>query len=131
MTVYQKWEEKFNVGVEKFDNQHKQMLSKINEIHDEIHGSNERKTLTNLLTELITLTEKHFSDEEADLKDKDYPDLLEHIDEHRNLIIEITSLKELYRSDQLILDDEVIGFLANWLSVHTVEIDSGYTHLFK
>lgn len=129
--MYQKWEDKFNVGVEKFDNQHKQMLHKINRIHDEIHGGNDKKTLVIVLEELIDLTEKHFADEETDLKDKDYPEFLNHIDEHKNLIIEINSLKELFIADKMVLDDEVVGFLANWLSVHTVDTDSTYTHLFK
>jgi len=128
--VYQKWEEKFSVGVEKFDSQHKQMLDKVNQLYDEIHSGHDQKRLKELLTQLVVITEKHFADEENDLKDKDYPELLDHIDEHNNLLQEIHSLKDLYLADRLVLDDEVIGFLANWLGVHTTETDSGYSHLF-
>ena len=128
--MYQKWEEKFSVGVEKFDSQHKQILDKVNQLYDEIHGEHNQEILKELLIQIVTITEKHFADEEDDLKDKDYPELLDHIDEHKNLLHEIHSLQDLYLADRLVLDDEVIGFLTNWLSVHTTETDSGYSHLF-
>jgi hemerythrin-like metal-binding protein len=99
-------------------------------MHGELHNGNDREILIKLLTEMVAITKEHFLDEENDLKDKDYPELLLHIDEHKNLVIELNSLKELYIADRLVMDDEVIGFLANWLSVHTVETDSGYSHLF-
>lgn len=125
-----KWKTKYNVGVKQFDSQHKEIMDKICEMYDEMNAGNKKKVQRNLFNELIVLVEKHFLDEERELEKKEYPEYLDHLEEHKNLLSECRSLKDRYMIGEVKIDLELIGFLENWLLVHVTEMDSRYKHLF-
>ena len=60
-----KWEEKYSVGVESMDNQHKKLVQMINDIFDELRGGATHESLLKIIEGLVEYTQVHFKAEEA------------------------------------------------------------------
>jgi len=127
--MYLKWDDQYSVKVKKFNAQHLEMLDIINAIHDEFLGNNLRDTQIQLLNKLNQITSKHFSEEEHALIKINYSEILDHQDEHLNLLKELNDLKDDYIGNRIDINEELIGFLANWLTVHIEDMDKQYTPL--
>ena len=71
------WSEKFNIGIEVIDNQHRQILEYINTL-DQIRMSGQRNQIKEVLDDLIDYTQSHFSFEENLLEQVNYQYLPSH-----------------------------------------------------
>ncbi|MBI4848457.1 MAG: bacteriohemerythrin, partial [Nitrospirae bacterium] len=79
------WEETMSVNVKEIDDQHKKLISLINELHEGIQSGEEKNILGDVLEELINYTRYHFSAEERRMKQFSYIGYLEHKIEHDDL----------------------------------------------
>ncbi|MDH5543379.1 MAG: bacteriohemerythrin [Nitrospinota bacterium] len=129
--MYLEWNDQYSVQVKKFNAQHKDMLQIINAIHDELLGNNRRETQIQLLDKLTLNTMNHFSDEEQALHEINYSEILDHMDEHLNLLQELHDLKTDYMNNRIDISEELVGFLANWLIVHIEDMDKQYIPLMR
>ena len=117
--VYQ-WDDSLATGHEKIDNQHKQLISALNNIIEASKQGKGKEEIFKILDFLTGYTVMHFSTEEKLMKQYDYPDYLKHKryhDEFKGTVGELTQ--------QLISEgptDEMIGLVTttvgNWLLNH-------------
>ncbi len=118
------WEDKYQVGDEVIDRDHKALFVMINEFYDAFQESNKRSDLIVILARLVKYAEAHFQREEAIMSACGYTLLNEHQLSHTKLYETIYALTERLASDPAPLDRATIAFLKNWLVDHVVEEDS-------
>ena len=127
------WDAKYSVGHEPFDNQHVAMVDIIGRMSElaENAKDKDRKTWLPLLDDFIAMATMRFRDEEEELEKRGYDELLEHQDEHRNLLNELLEIRGRQEKEGGQPSLEVTEFLANWMTVHVGETDGRYRRLFK
>jgi hemerythrin-like metal-binding protein len=122
-----KWADELSVGVRSLDDQHKAMLSLLNQLHDGMMAGRDKITLGDTLKQLITATTIHCKYEEDLLTRTGYPDGAAHRDEHDELSRQILGIRQQYeRIGPSAMTIPVMSFLKTWLLAHIRGSDMRY-----
>ncbi len=121
-----KWDDKYCVGVDEFDEQHKRLISLINELYDAMRVGTGREVLSGIFDELIEYTNTHFKAEEKLFAECRYPDELRHVIEHEKLTMEVMKFKQDCDIGRAALSIHVMYFLKSWLTDHIMDRDKKY-----
>jgi hemerythrin len=124
------WEDKYSVGVEELDNQHKRMFAVINELLDSINTNSTEEHLGNIIEALIKYKMFHFETEEKYFKEFNYDGATEHIQKHKEFNDKLNQLKEKYPEYSIEFAFELVDFLEDWLINHLMIIDQKYIKCF-
>lgn len=125
------WQDKFSVGVEEFDRDHKILLDLINQFHDAYAMGKGVEALEPVFQTLLDYTQTHFRREEELMQRHGFPDLESHRIAHRDLADEVGGLHGRYLSSRNpALCIEMLAFLNNWLRFHILETDMAYKDFF-
>jgi len=126
------WSEKFSVGFQEIDEQHKKWIDIINNLHGAIMEQTGGEDLTQtIINEMLEYGRIHFAFEEKFLREKGYPDLNSHKSVHRNFMVTLRDKLEEDRSGGMVLNREVMLMLTNWLQDHILNEDMRYSLFFK
>jgi hemerythrin len=120
------WEDKYALGIDEFDQHHKQLIKLLNMTYDGIANGAGNEELSVVLDELLKYATYHFSAEEHWMKEHRYPDLLRHINEHEIFILRVLKFYRDLCSEKVHLPLEVLHFLKNWLATHIIDTDAAY-----
>lgn len=125
------WEEKYSVGVEEIDNQHKQMFETINELLESIDNGTTEEHIGNVIDSLVKYKMIHFATEEKYFKEFNYEGAEEHIANHGEFSKKLDLLKEKYKTTSVEFAFELVDFLEDWLIYHLSNTDQMYVNCFK
>lgn len=125
------WENKYSVGVEEIDNQHKLMFSTINVLLDAINTNTASEHLGQIIDSLIKYKVFHFATEEKYFKEFNYEDAEDHISKHQSFNDKLASLKEKYPEYNIEFAFALVDFLEDWLLDHLMVVDQKYVKCFK
>ncbi|MDH5477664.1 MAG: bacteriohemerythrin [Nitrospinota bacterium] len=120
------WDEKFTIGIEEFDQQHKKLFGLINELETSVRQGNSRSVMSKVVDELLHYTLTHFSQEEKTLLENGYPDYEYHLQEHNDLLGQVREFKNNHDAGKSVITMELMGFLVNWLTNHINQTDRKY-----
>lgn len=121
------WNDKLSVGVTQFDNEHKQLVSMVNELYDAMQAGRGKETLGKILTGLIHYTKTHFANEERLLKQHSFAEFTAHKAEHDALAKQVLEVEQKFKTGgSAALSMEVLNFLKNWLLKHIMGTDKHY-----
>ena len=121
---YIKWTQDLSLDHSLIDEQHQKLFSIVNLLIKNIDVNQE--FIKKILLDLKAYSEQHFSEEEAILKERNYPGLEDHKFEHRFFIRRISSFcKEVVDENQE-LSEKMLEFLTDWIKHHTLEEDQDY-----
>jgi hemerythrin len=120
------WNQGFSVFIKKFDDQHKQLVNLINQLHDAMIVGKGREALGEILQSLAEYTSNHFRDEEMLMKLHGYDGYEDHKKEHNMLIVQVKEKLESFRQGNNIVTHDVMSFLRNWLTQHIMDVDKKY-----
>ena len=126
------WQDKYSVGVDAFDRDHRILVDLINQLHDAYAAGHGDEALKPALDLLLAYTDKHFHREEALMVEYGYPERGHHHEEHEELKGQVQAFAdalEAGRTEGLML--EMLGFLNNWLRLHILEEDMQYKAFFQ
>ena len=126
------WKEKYSVGVEKFDDQHKELLRIGRDLVSAFEGTEEGidqyDLILDLLNEMQEYTVYHFESEEKAMEEANYPELEKHKKIHQKFV---NKLKEIdtdkIDKNQQEFSMELLNFLATWIEEHILGEDQKYT----
>ena len=121
------WNPTYSVKVKRFDDDHQQLFSIINELHEGMSSGRGKEVLQNVLIKLLRYTERHFAAEEAVMKELGYPGWAAQVDQHRKFTGKIKEVADQYKAGTIGLSIEVLDFLTKWLSQHIVGVDKQYS----
>lgn len=121
------WQDSYSVGVPLIDDDHRLLVSLINQLDDAIQGGQGRDVVGSVLNVLEEYTRGHFGREERLMEKAGYPDLVPHRREHHKLTDQVRAIVERYHAgpDET-LDADVLAFLKTWLTGHILGVDMKY-----
>ena len=119
------WSEDLETGFGVIDMQHKELVSKINQLVDVLQGVDTGFSLDELFVFLEEYVDVHFRTEEMYMEQTGYPEAQEHKEIHHWFEEKVREMHAKYlrdgRSDSLMEDVE--KFLIDWLSDHILKTD--------
>ncbi len=119
------WEEKFDIGVEAMNDEHKVLLNLMAELSNKYDAKASMQELVKILDKLVTYTKKHFSTEEAYMESLQFPKIKVHKELHRKLLATLDEHYANIKSSGTI-PPEIFPFLKFWLASHICGIDKQY-----
>lgn len=127
------WSEDYSVHIDEIDDQHKLLFSAIADLESSLqHPENKLcwSTIHYAIVKLNDFVHIHFSVEEALMRIMQYPELEQHIAQHRGFE---TYLRDLERRSVTrdITEAEIIEYLRHWLNTHIKLDDYSYSDYFR
>lgn len=120
------WNDSYSVKVRRLDDEHKQLFSIINQLHEGMKAGRGKDVMQNVLNQLLCYTEQHFTDEEALLRLTEYAWINAHTALHQQFVNKIKSLRQDFQSGATPISVEMLEFLRNWLAQHVMGTDHQY-----
>lgn len=120
------WSDKFSVQVRQFDEEHKQLMNLINQLHDAMKAGQGKQVIGDVLNGLIEYTRKHFAAEDRIMKAQGYPGYENHKKEHNQLTMTVMDFQKGFAEGSAILSQTVMTFLRDWLTNHIQGVDKEY-----
>ncbi len=121
------WSDEYSVNVSGFDTQHKKLVDLINELHSAMKEGKSKEVLGKIIGELISYTKFHFSAEETLMVQAKYPGLAKHKEEHEAFTKKVLEFEEKFQRGSVVLSQEIILFLKDWLINHIQGTDKKYS----
>ncbi|MGM0510857.1 MAG: bacteriohemerythrin [Thermoplasmatota archaeon] len=114
------WKDEYSVGVEVIDDQHKELISRLDKLATAIQKQKGNERIEYLLDFMEKYTKFHFSSEEEYMEKYDYPGTQKHQEEHGKFIGVVEDLKSKFkeegRNEEFAM--AVQQFLIDWLILH-------------
>lgn len=117
------WKQIYSVDSEELDEDHKQIFVYINKIEENIYNRNS-EFFNKILQDLKNYATVHFSKEENYMKSMGFPDVVEHILEHKLFTKKILELED--KSKDFVLLNNTIDFIKDWIIAHILGSDKEY-----
>ena len=129
--AYFVWKEEYSVGVREIDNQHKKLVSMINDLYESMKDGKGREVLEETITGLYLYTKTHFSFEESLMKKHGYADLPAHREKHLKMVGHVEKLGKQLQDGELTSPIQITNFLKDWLNKHILGTDMLYSEHLK
>ena len=121
------WNDKLSVGVASLDEDHKKLVTMLNELFDAINSGRGKDALGKILDNLIGYAKTHFGHEETFFAQTNYPQTAEHKQEHDKFTQQVLDVQQKYKSGATgTMSLELMNFLKNWLVGHIQGKDQKY-----
>jgi len=125
------WEERFSVGIRRFDKDHKILFDLTDQIEKGFADIDSADRIQAVFIVLQDYVLSHFRREETLMADQGYPALAQHKAHHAALAEGLDELRARYgENDNTVLSD-LAPFINGWLQVHILEQDKDYVAFFK
>lgn len=126
------WNSSLETGIQKVDEQHKELVSKIAELLDMAKNPvTNGIRIKSLIAFLENYVKTHFATEEAFMKVKNYSGMLAHVREHQYFTSEFLKLKEKLNNEGITLELKLKlnNLLVDWLIKHISNVDKKLAEL--
>lgn len=130
------WREQMSLHNTLIDTEHQYLIKQINAVEEALNTKDNHDLLVETLDHLVEYTKTHFEHEEALQRKINFPDMLNHREEHRKIVSDLDVIKK--KLDQLleaddgeiekqssveITDEEIDDLIAEHLPNHSVSAD--------
>ncbi len=122
MAITLAWDNKFEVGHERIDSEHRIFLSLIRDLSGEAESKAGKPRVERTLNEIYKYADFHFTSEENIMADIGYPRLDEHKNTHQRLLAQFKNKRHEYQAEVLEAD-AIVSFLFQWFALHTTQDD--------
>ncbi|MCK8826765.1 bacteriohemerythrin [Natroniella acetigena] len=123
------WKEKYKIGIEKVDQQHKEIFNRLNNFLNVVRNDEEMKSKLEEIEKTLDFMGQyvvvHFDSEEKVQQEYNYPHYEEHKEVHDRFKEEIINFKQEFEADKYNEDlvMEFSGRLLTWLINHVADED--------
>ena len=125
------WSSDLEVGVTIIDQQHLSLVHLINNLYWAQRDKSAANVLKDIMEELITYTEFHFSSEEEFMERANYSKLEGHKKLHLDLIGKVLDFSKKVQTGKADIDQDLMDFLKDWLLNHIKKEDHDYMSAMK
>jgi len=126
-----KWDKSYEVGIEKIDSQHQELVRIINKFISAKSEGKEMSVMKETLTNLVNYTKYHFHDEEEFMQHEHYFKIYEHKAQHKILIKQIVQILHDINTNKININDELFSLLKRWLLQHVLKQDAAFGKFYK
>ena len=120
------WKPEYSVGIREIDQQHKKLVSLLNDLHAAMKAGQAADALDKILQDLITYTRIHFQAEERLMEAHSFPGAGQHKQEHARLTQQVVDFYNRSRGGNLSVTVQLLSFLKEWLVNHILHTDKNY-----
>lgn len=125
------WNDRFSIGLQEIDNQHKRLIDIINKLHDVLKNDASEPVADSVFFDLHSYTKEHFSAEEASMSESGFPDVDKHAQAHRNLETQLEGYRRKYDAGDKGAAVDLAQFLMTWLVEHMLKMDGEYGEFLR
>ena len=120
------WKDEYSVGIEKLDEQHKQLVSYLNDLYGAMKAGRGTEVLDEVLTGMVAYTKTHFSTEESLMKLYKFPGYDLHKEKHESMTRAVLKLYDKFKTENTSNILEIANYLKAWLANHIMGTDKLY-----
>ena len=119
------WTQDLSVGVKAIDDQHKELINRMNSFFDVMKGGNKEQEIMKMLDFLADYVVTHFRDEESLQRSSGYPKYQEHRQLHKEFLDDVTKMRtDLEQNGFTVATGSLISStLIAWLTLHIRKAD--------
>ncbi|MGC8482910.1 MAG: bacteriohemerythrin, partial [Thermodesulfobium sp.] len=119
------WSEDLSSGFKEIDDQHKELINRVNKLLDACNSGKGRQEIGDTLNFLADYVVEHFNSEEKYMKQYNYPGLNEQIEQHKYFVGYVGELKNEFDKNgpSISLTMKLSKNLVEWLVNHIMKID--------
>ena len=128
---YIKWDNKYCVGISRFDNEHKEFIDIINKAIVMNEHNNNPEELKEVIHEITMYAVSHFSEEETFMIEFNYPGYESHKEEHSVFAKKMVEYFNKILDGDYLITNEMLVYLKNWLVNHIRESDKKFVKCYK
>lgn len=121
------WSENYELGVGFIDTQHKKIFSILNNVINTHNRNANRAEIEELLDDLIFYTKIHFNQEEKEMEDDKFPEIMEHRALHQEFTSKMTKFTQDFKNGVANIEMTVLEEWKAWLLNHFLVDDKKYT----
>ncbi|MBN2546881.1 MAG: hemerythrin family protein [Spirochaetes bacterium] len=125
------WDKSLSVNVKEIDEQHKNLIGMINDLHTAMSKGKSKEIMGDLLIKMIEYADYHFKTEEELMEKFSYMGLFDHKREHIKFVERVINFNEKYKEGNIFLSVELLNFLKEWLKGHIMGTDKKYSEFFN
>ncbi len=118
------WQDKYSVGVDAIDQQHRELFAIANRLAVAVDSQAGPESAANTMHEMCEYLDRHFRDEEQYLAK--HPDFDEHNLIHLEFIEKTLDFQIRFSDHDPDLNREILAFLMRWLTEHIMKTDKRY-----
>jgi hemerythrin len=112
------WKDSYRIDIERIDRQHKKLFELANLFFEALESTKCQGLVVPVLLGLLSYTKVHFSEEEAVMKEINYPDFAAHQIEHQWLREQVETAMMHLNNNRTIDINAMAMFLKKWLTEH-------------
>ena len=123
------WSEKYRIGIDAVDDQHKELFRLAGELSRSIQEDLELDK-SFLVARLEVYSLYHFTSEEHLMEKYNYPELKDHLKEHKKFRVKILKFKDEFINCTGKVNKvagEIVEYLENWTLNHILDTDKMYS----
>ena len=111
------WKDRYSVGIEAVDFEHKELIDLINRLYDEWTQGGSRGSVEGFFGDLYEGISAHFALEEHFMRERGYDQLVAHKNDHERLLDEIRDIMDDF-TDEVQGASALAGRLEAWFGRH-------------
>jgi hemerythrin-like metal-binding protein len=122
------WTPDFLIGVERVDDQHKELFRRLNSLGDALWDGSTEEDLIGHVTFLSEYVKSHFADEEALMSQYEFPGLSAQEAAHRQFIDVVATFEKQIVSGQFssALAVKIFDQSCSWVKEHVIKMDKTF-----
>ncbi len=120
------WDDRYAIGIERIDAQHRKIIGLINRLVDLSGVTTDSTLIEDTLNEMTIYATEHLDDEERLLERCGYPHLDEHAAAHKEFRKCTALLCYSVVEGRVVVPEEILTFLCHWWSAHILHDDMAY-----
>ncbi|MBU1320561.1 MAG: bacteriohemerythrin [candidate division Zixibacteria bacterium] len=124
--TFVKWHDRYGVGNLDLDNDHKAIISIINDLYTAIQMKTDRSEIRRILDRLLEYILSHFEREERLMEEARFPESERHRHLHRCLARKTQELRDRSLQNEEGISQEAMSFLKDWWIDHIIVMDMRY-----
>lgn len=129
--VYFQWSPNLSVGDTLIDEDHQHLIDLINELYTASDQNQDGAILEDILQRLFNYTSEHFYREEELMEKIQYPDVLNHVKQHKKLLERVLILQASLAEKRDYVAKETAELLRFWLTSHIHTTDKALAIAIK
>ena len=112
------WSCKYSVGVEALDNQHKSLMSALNELRAASMRGNAQEIAGPRIRQLVSIAHEHFSAKERLMVSIRFSGLAAHLAKHQELTGKLVKFVARHEKRDTTVYTQLLYFIRDWLTQH-------------
>jgi len=93
------WKPEYSIGIDSMDDEHRQMIQLINELHAELQARRDVDSIEQFLGDTHTAIAMHFALEERVMREAGYAEYDAHKEDHEDLLDQIRDMMDIFDQD--------------------------------